>query len=333
MKVAIFSSKPYDRDYFTVANKRFNFSLTFFEHRLDETTVQLAEGFDAVCVFVNDRLNRAVLEQLKRLNVRYIALRCAGYNNVDLPVANDLEIPLVRVPSYSPNAVAEHVIALLLTLYRSTHKAYNRVREGNFSLVGMTGHEVFGKTVGVVGTGHIGKVVCKIFGGFGCRVLATDPVVDDYLQQQPWLEYVPIERLYAESDIISLHCPLTEETRHMINAQTLAMMKPGVTLINTSRGGLVETQDAYQALKSKQLGFLAIDVYEEEANLFFEDLSTEIIMDDLFMRLTTFPNVLITGHQGFFTERALSNIAQTTLQNLYHLAKGEFCANRIVIEQ
>jgi D-lactate dehydrogenase len=330
MKVAIFSCKQYDKDYFTAANRPFNYRLTFFEQRLDENSVSLAKGFDAICVFVNDRLNELVLKTLKQLNVRYIALRCAGYNNVDLNSARQLKLPLVRVPAYSPNAVAEHVMAMLLTLYRSTHKAYNRVREGNFSLAGLSGEELYGKTVGVIGTGQIGSVVCQIFAGFGCRILAYDPLPNSLLTERYCVDYVSLNRLYRLSDIISLHCPLTDETRHLINASSLNLMKPGVTLINTSRGGLVDTQAVYQALKNRKIGYLAIDVYEEEANLFFEDLSTEIIMDDLFMRLTTFPNVLITGHQGFFTRRALTNIAQTTLQNLSQLESGIRCENRII---
>ncbi len=242
-------------------------------------------------------------------------MRCAGYNNVDLQCAAENGIYIVRVPAYSPNAVAEHVIAMLLTLYRFTHKAYNRVKEGNFSLTGMTGHEIFGKTVGIIGTGKIGQVVVGIFKGFGCQVLAVDQNESQALIDLG-VKYVSQEELFRSSDIISLHCPLKDDTHHMINDETLELMKDGVTIINTSRGGLIDTKAAYLALKSGKIGFLGVDVYEEEDKLFFEDLSTEIIMDDLFMRLTTFPNVLITGHQGFFTHRALNNISETTLQNI-----------------
>ena len=330
MKVAFFNTRRYDKEFFNSNNKKFDHEITFFETQLNEKTVSLTKGYSAVCVFVNDRLNDQVIAKLAENGIKLIAMRCAGYNNVDLKAAAEHKITIVRVPAYSPNAVAEHVLAMVLTLYRFTHKAYNRVREGNFSLAGMTGHEIFGKTVGVVGTGKIGEVVAKIFKGFGCRVLAVDQVENEELVNCG-IEYVDQKQLFENSDILSLHCPLNESTHHMINEKTLSTMKDGVTIINTSRGGLIDTQDAYVALKSGKIGFLGIDVYEEEEKLFFEDLSTEIIMDDLFMRLTTFPNVLITGHQGFFTHRALNNIAETTLKNIKDFETSGVSENQVSV--
>ncbi len=330
MDVALFSSKKYDKFYFDQANAQQDFKLIYFEEPLNESTAETASRFEAVCVFVNDRLDRKVLETLKRGKTKFIAFRCAGYNNIDLDVAKKLGFQCVRVPAYSPHAVAEHVLALVLTLYRSTHKAYNRVREGNFSLQGLCGEEIFGKTVGIVGTGNIGSVCAAIFNGFGCSVLAYDPSPVRELSAKHNVEYIALDELFERSDIITLHCPLTKHNRHMVDASAIAKMKKGVTIINTSRGALIDTQAVYQALKSRHIGFLAIDVYEEEASLFFEDLSTDIIMDDLFMRLTTFPNVLVTGHQGFFTVPALSAIAAITLNNLTSLSQNGCCENLIV---
>ena len=328
MNTAFFSTRKYDREFFENNNENFGHELTFFEAHLNENTVSLAKDFDAICIFVNDRLSPELIEELSRGNTRLIALRCAGFNNVDLTAADKFGIKVVRVPAYSPNAVAEHVFAMLLTLYRFTHKAYNRVRDGNFALTGMTGHEIFGKTVGLIGMGKIGKITADIFKGFGCRVLAFDPLPDEELESRG-IEYVSTAQIYKEADIISLHCPLNEDTKYIINETSLGQMKKGVTIINTSRGGLVNTRDVYSALKSGKIGFLGIDVYEEEEKLFFEDLSTEIIMDDLFMRLTTFPNVLITGHQGFFTHRALNNIAATTLKNIQDFEQDGKCDNEV----
>ena len=328
MKIAFFSTRKYDREFFENNNKSFGHSLTFFEAQLNEKTVSLAKDFEAVCVFVNDRLGEDLIRALSEGGTGLIALRCAGFNNVDLAAAAKCGIKVVRVPAYSPNAVAEHVLAMVLTLYRFTHKAYNRVREGNFSLNGMTGHEIFGKTVGIIGMGKIGRITAEIFKGFGCRVLASDPSLNNKVDG---VEYVDNLQIYREADIISLHCPLNEETKYMINTDSLGQMKDGVTIINTSRGALVNTQDVYSALKSGKIGFLGIDVYEEEEKLFFEDLSTEIIMDDLFMRLTTFPNVLITGHQGFFTHRALNNIAETTLRNIQEIEDSGHSVNEVGI--
>ncbi len=324
-KVAFFSSKPYDELYFNQHNDPLSFELEFFSEHLSDKTAHLANGFDVVCAFVNDKLDRSTLNILQEISIRCIALRCAGYNNLDVAYSKSVGIPVVRVPSYSPQAVAEHVIALTLTLFRHTHKAYNRVREGNFSLSGLIGQELYQKTVGIVGTGQIGIAAAKIFNGFGCKVIATDP--NPIEKHFDYIEYVSIDTLFNESDIISLHCPLNNNTQHLINESAINQMKTGVTLINTGRGGLIDTEAVYKNLKNKKIGALGLDVYEEEANLFFEDLSTEIIMDDLFMRLTTFPNVLITGHQGFFTNKALNKIALTTLKNIELVLKGEPCPN------
>ncbi|WP_144392949.1 2-hydroxyacid dehydrogenase [Pleionea sediminis] len=321
MNIGFFSAKKYDEEFFNQANKNYGYKVRYFDFSLTEKSVVMASEFEAICVFVNDRINKNVLDTLSKGKTKYIAFRCAGYNNIDLQYAQKKGFRCVRVPAYSPNAVAEHVLALLLTLYRSTHKAYNRVREGNFSLTGLSGEEIFGKTVGIVGTGNIGSIVANIFNGLGCEVIASDPVVNQDLMSKSSIQYVDLEELYQRADIITLHCPLTNDNRHMIDSHSIQMMKRGVTLVNTGRGGLINTQAVYEALKSKHIGYLAIDVYEEEASLFFEDLSTDIIMDDLFMRLTTFPNVLITGHQGFFTKRALKQIAETTLENLKALEK------------
>lgn len=329
MKTIVTSTKRYDRRYFEAMNERFKHELVFVEPRLDATTAALASDYPCVCAFVNDRLNHEAIEVLAEGGTRLVAMRCAGYNNVDLHAANDHGIMVVRVPAYSPHAVAEHVIALLMAMYRSTHRAHNRVREGNFSLEGMIGEEVFGSTVGVIGTGRIGAIVASIFKGFECEVYAHDVRQDEGLKAKG-ISYVPLETIWEECDIITLHCPLLPATEHLINDGTLAQMKDGVTIINTSRGGLVDTSAAYRGLKSRKIGYLGIDVYEEEENLFFEDLSTEIIQDDLFMRLTTFPNVFITGHQAFFTGNALTNIAETTLRNIREFEETGDCANKVV---
>lgn len=330
MNTAVFSARKYDRKYLDSANLTFEHTLTYFEHRLREPSAQLASEFECVCAFVNDHLNRETMTQLARGKTRLIAMRCAGYNNVDLEAARELGIAVVRVPAYSPHAVAEHVIAILMALYRTTHRSHNRVREGNFSLEGMVGQEVFGKTAGIIGTGQIGALVAKLFLGFGCQVYAYDVRQDDALLKQG-VTYTDLETIWSTCDIISLHCPLIPETKHLINDQTLARMKDGVTLINTSRGGLVDTNAAYRALKSGKIGHFGIDVYEEEESLFFEDLSAEIIQDDLFMRLTTFPNVFITGHQAFFTDTALKKIAETTLSNIAEFEATGTCANQVSI--
>lgn len=328
MKVAVFSTKPYDQKFFTAVNQKHAHELRFLTPRLDSQTVRLAEGYEAVCVFVNDCLNRNIIENLSRQGISLIALRCAGYNNVDLNAADRLGITIVRVPAYSPYAVAEHAIALILTLNRNIHRAYYRVREGNFALNGLLGFDLHGRTVGIIGTGKIGRIAGKILHGFGCRILAYDLYPNDDFAEQ-YGEYVPLADLLSQSDIISLHCPLTPETHHIIDASAIKAMKPGVMLVNTSRGGLVDTQAVVDGLKSKQIGHLALDVYEQESNLFFEDLSEEIIQDDVFERLLTFPNVIITGHQAFFTAEALNNIAETTLSNITAIASKKPCVNQI----
>jgi D-lactate dehydrogenase len=328
MRTAVFSTKPYDRAFLEDANREFGHDLVFLEPRLTAETVDLAQGFDAVCVFVNDRLDAPVIERLAARGMKAIALRCAGFNNVDLAAADRLGIPVVRVPAYSPHAVAEHTAALILALNRKTHRAYARVREGNFSLDGLLGFDLHGRTAGIVGTGQIGECVARILAGFGCRLLGFDPNPNAACEALG-LRYVTLDGLLAESDIVTLHCPLTPDTRHLIRAETLDRMKPGVMLINTSRGAVIETKDAVRALKSGRLGALGLDVYEEEADYFFEDLSQHAIADDVLARLLTFPNVLITSHQGFFTRDALEAIARTTLGNLRDLETTGQSANAV----
>jgi D-lactate dehydrogenase len=324
MKVAVFSTKSYDKEFFNKANVEKHHELAYFETALKAKTVRLAEQCDAVCVFVNDCLNKEVVTQLAAINVKVIALRCAGFNNVDIEAARDNDIKVLRVPAYSPHAVSEHAIALILTLNRKTHKAYNRVREGNFSLERLTGFELYGKTVGVIGTGRIGAIFANTMQGFGCHVVAFDKYQNQQLLSAG-VKYCTLEEVFKNSDIISLHCPLTPETNRIINKESIALMKKGVMIINTSRGKLIDTDAAIDALKDGQIGYLGIDVYEQEENLFFKDLSEIIIADDKISRLMTFPNVLVTSHQAFFTDNALTQIANTTLQNLTGFEKG--CIN------
>jgi D-lactate dehydrogenase len=327
MKVAIFSTKNYDREFLSAANAS-RHQLRFFEPHLNEETAGLAAGFEAVCVFVNDHVNIAVIAQLHSLGVRLIALRCAGYNNVDLAAATKYGIMVVRVPAYSPYAVAEHTIALMLALNRKLYRAYNRVREGNFALDGLLGFDMHGKTVGVMGTGQIGTVVTQILTGFGCRTLAFDPIPNEICQSLG-VRYVDLNELLAESDSITLHCPLTPENKYMINDAAIARMKNGVMLINTSRGALLDTLAVIEGLKSGKIGHLGLDVYEEEEQIFFEDRSGLILSDDVFARLLTFPNVIITGHQAFFTREALENIAATTIENVTAFENRQFLKNQV----
>lgn len=329
MNICFFSSRPHDEEFFRAANARNRFSLTFRPEHLNPDTALLAKDSDAVCAFVNDDLSRTTLETLGKLGVRSIALRCAGFNNVDLDAAREIGLPVVRVPAYSPHAVAEHALALMLTLNRRTHRAFNRVREGNFSLDGLLGFDMYGRTVGIIGTGRIGKVLANILLGMGCTVLGFDPEPDSELQARGNFRYTGFDELLENSDIISLHCPLTPETQHLIAAGTIGKMRAGVMLINTSRGDIIDTPAVIDGLKSGRIGYLGLDVYEEEGDLFFEDLSGTVIHDDVFMRLTTFPNVLITGHQGFFTRDALKAIAETTLDNLACLQRDGNCSNRL----
>ena len=321
MKVAFFSTKSYDREYFDKFNEQYQHELTYFEAPLNKDTANLTQGFNAICVFVNDKVDRDAINRIAENGIKVIALRSAGYNNVDIEVANECDIKVFRVPAYSPEAVAEHAVALILTLNRKTHKAYNRIRESNFSVERLTGFNLHGKTVGVVGTGKIGAAFCKIMQGFGCTVMAYDVQASKELNQTG-IQYVSFDELLAASDIISLHCPLTPDTQHLINKEALSKMKKGAMLINTSRGAVIKTNDVIQALKSEKLGYLGLDVYEQEEHLFFRDLSESIIHDDEIARLMTFPNVLITAHQGFFTKEALEEIATITLQNISDFEKG-----------
>jgi D-lactate dehydrogenase len=314
MRVAVFSAKRYDRTFLTRANDS-GHRLDFLEARLSPETAPLAEGSDAVCPFVNDDLRAATIAQLAEAGVRLIALRSAGFNHVDLAAAEAAGLAVARVPAYSPHAVAEHTLALILALNRKTHRAYNRVREGNFSLDGLLGFDLHGKTVGVVGTGKIGAALARILLGFGCVVAASDPAPNEECRSMG-VRYLDLPALLGASDIIALQCPLTPATHHLIDDAAVAAMKPGVMLINTSRGAVIDTPAVIRGLKGGRIGSLGLDVYEEEGDLFFEDLSSRIIPDDVFTRLLTFPNVLITGHQGFFTEEALTAIAETTMGNV-----------------
>ena len=327
MKIAVFSAKKYDREFLSAAN-RSRHELRFFEPHLGKETAGLAGGFDAVCVFVNDQVNATVIARLDSLGVRLIALRCAGYNNVDLSAAKKHDITVVRVPAYSPYAVAEHTIALMLALNRKLYRAYNRVREGNFALDGLVGFDMHGKTVGIIGTGKIGAVVAQILTGFGCPTLAFDPFPNATCRSLG-VRYVELNELFAQSDIITLHCPLTPENKYIINAAAIARMKNGVMLINTSRGALLDTVAIIEGLKSGKIGYLGLDVYEEEEEIFFEDRSGLILSDDVFARLLTFPNVIITGHQAFFTREALENIAATTIENITRFEQGQVLGNHL----
>lgn len=314
MKIAVFSTKSYDEEYLLSANKG-RHELVFFKARLTPETMTLAHGFEAICVFVHDVLSKEVIQYLAQSGCKLIALRCAGYNNVDLEAASRWKIPLVRVPAYAPEGVAEFAVGLILALNRKYHKAYARVREANFSLKGLLGFNLSGKTVGVVGTGKIGRAFSKIMLGFGCKVLAYDPYpIEDLVHRGA--HYAELSDIFKKADIISLHCPLTEHSRKMINQEALESMKDGVMLLNTSRGELIDTTAIIEGLKSGKIGHLGIDVYESEEGIFFEDLSSSIMQDDKLARLTTFPNVIVTSHQAFFTEEAMHNIAATTLENI-----------------
>ncbi len=321
MKVAVFSSKPYDREYLEQANRE-RHELVFHEVHLSATTALLATDCQAVCCFVNDQLDVDALQQLRALGVELIALRCAGFNQVDLVAANKLGLTVARVPEYSPHAVAEHTLGLILTLNRHLHRAHTRIRENDYSLNGLLGFDLVDKTVAVVGTGKIGRVFARIMLGIGCKVIAYDPQQNAKLAADG-VEYLPLEELWRRADIISLHCPLNPHTHHLIDDKSLAEMKDGVMIINTGRGGLIDTRAAISALKAQRIGYLGLDVYEEEAEIFFEDHSNQLLQDDVFARLLTFPNVVITGHQAFFTREALTAIGEVTLANIEHFARGE----------
>ncbi|MDD2237810.1 MAG: 2-hydroxyacid dehydrogenase [Kiritimatiellae bacterium] len=326
--ISFFDAKPYDQKSFDEVNESFGFQIRYLNMRLGPETVALARGAEAVCVFVNDVVNKEVIDALVEQGVKIIALRCAGYNNVDLIEAYE-RLPVVRVPAYSPHAVAEHAAALVLSLNRKTHRAYYRTRDGNFNINGFIGYDMNGKTIGVIGTGKIGQIFIRIMRGFGTRVLAFDPYPKEETARELGFEYADLDRLYAESDVISLQCPLTPDNLHMLNREAFEKMKPGVCLINTGRGKLVDTHDLIDALKSGRVGSAGLDVYEEEDKYFFEDFSSEIIQDDTLARLLTFPNVLVTSHQAFFTKEAMHAIAETTLENLRLFFAGEPGPNEI----
>lgn len=324
MRIAVFSTKPYDRRYLDAANEAVGspHDMTYLEPRLASDTARFAEGCDAACVFVNDDASRPVLEALQEAGVRWVATRSAGYNHIDLDAAKELGLGVARVPAYAPEGVAEHAIALMLALNRKIHRAYNRVREHNFSLEGLMGFQMHGRTVGVVGTGKTGSAAARVLHGFGCNLLGYDIHENDDLKELG-MRYVDLPELLRDSDIVTLHAPLTPDTHHLINAETLPHCRDGVMLINTGRGGLVDTSALIDALKSGRLGSLGLDVYEEEDEFFFEDLSTSILQDDTFARLLTFPNVIITGHQAFFTEQAMDQIATETIDNFNRFGQGD----------
>jgi D-lactate dehydrogenase len=332
MKVAVFSTKSYDRAFLEAANAGRAHELVFFEPRLNLETSVLAAGFPAACIFVSDLLDAKTLKAISQQGIKLLALRSAGFNHVDLAAAADLDLTLLRVPAYSPYAVAEHAVAMILSLNRRIHRAYNRVREGNFALDGLLGFDLHGKTVGIVGTGKIGAITAKILQGFGCRLLGYDVFPSPDCKAMG-MKYVSLPELFGTSDIVSLHCPMTAETYHLINAEAIDEMKPGIMLINTSRGQLIDTKAVTDGLKSGKIGYLGLDVYERETDLFFENLSNEVIQDDVFQRLLAFPNVLITGHQAFFTEEALQNIAETTIANITEFERGGPCQNQISFDR
>ena len=325
MKIAFFDTKSYDTEVFEPKLKSAKIRYKFYDTRLDEDDVILAKGCDAVCVFVNDVVNRNVIDQLSELGVKIIALRCAGFNNVDYKYAAEKGITVVRVPAYSPYAVAEHAMALLMTSTRKIHKSYIRTRDFNFSLQGLTGFDLYGKTVGVIGTGKIGRVFIDICKGFGMKVIAYDK----FPAEITGVEYKSLDAVYREADILSFHCPLTEDTRHMFNLGTLGKIKPGVVIINTSRGALIDAEALLEGIKTKKIGAACLDVYEEESGYFYEDLSGSIIDDDTLSRLISMPNVIVTSHQAFLTREALENIATTTIDNIKRIDAGEECANII----
>ena len=328
IKVAFFDTKPYDREFFDKANEKFGFQLTYFETRLGPASARMAAGFDAVSAFVNDDVGEETVKELIRLGVKVIAMRCAGYNNVNLAAAYG-KILVMRVPGYSPYAVAEYALAMLQTLNRSLHRAYNRIRENNFSINGFLGFDLHGKTIGLVGTGKIGLTFAELLQGFGVRILAYDLYPKEEQAQRLRMEYVSLEELFRQSDVISLHCPLTPENRHMINKKTIALMKPGVFILNTSRGALIDAAALIKGLKKKKIGGAGLDVYEEETDYFFEDRSDAAIDDDVLARLLTFPNVIVTSHQAFFTREAETNIAEITLSNIRDFVRGRELVNEI----
>ncbi len=330
MKIAFYGAKRYDIQQFDLANQKHHYEIVYFDFPLTLKTAELTLGFDAICAFVNDDLSAPVLKKLFENNIKIIAMRCAGFDNIDLKFAKTLNLTIVNVPAYSPEAVAEHAIALMMALNRKIHKAYQRTRDANFSLEGFVGFNMFGKTVGIIGTGKIGIAIIRILNGFGCHVLAFDPYPSP-IAEELGVSYVDLDRLFTQSDIISLHCPLTEINHNLINEQTFRKMKKGVMVINTSRGRLLNAGDAIEALKTGQLGALGMDVYENEKELFFQDKSNEIIQDDIFERLSACHNVIFTGHQAFLTYEALAAIATTSLNNIQMIENDIICPNKILI--
>ncbi len=326
--IAVFDAKPYDELFLKKGNEGFGYSLKFFNERLTPDSVSMAAGHQIVCAFVNDVIDATVAERLVSLGVKLIALRCAGFNNVDFKACFG-KLHVVRVPAYSPYAVAEHAVALMMSLNRKTHRAYSRVRDNNFSISGLLGFDMRGKAAGLVGAGNIGRILAGILKGFGMRVIVSDPSLKPEAAKEMGCELVGLDQLYAESDIISLHCPLLPSTKHMVNAQSIAKMKTGVMLINTSRGALIDSADLIEGLKSRKVGYAGLDVYEEESDYFFQDKSDDIMPDDTLARLLSFNNVIVTSHQGFFTEEALTNIASTTFQNITEFLEGEALTNEI----
>ena len=329
-KIAFFDTKPYDKESFNEINKKYGFEITYYRYHLTSDNIILAQNFDIVIVFVNDVINSEMIDKLASYGVKLIALRSAGFNNINLHTAKD-KIRVVRVPAYSPNAIAEHTIALMMTLNRKIHRAYFRTRDSNFSLHGLMGFDMYQKKAGIIGSGKIGKALIKILLGFGMEVVAYDPFPDDDFAAKEGFQYTELDTLFMESDVISLNCPLTKETKFLINKNTISKMKNGVMLINTGRGKLIKTYDLIQGLKTGKIGAAGLDVYEEESQYFFEDLSDQVLTDDILARLLTFNNVIITSHQGFFTREAMHNIAETTMQNIDDFVKGKELVNEVKV--
>ncbi|MCG8338304.1 MAG: 2-hydroxyacid dehydrogenase [Proteobacteria bacterium] len=330
VKIAFFDTKPYDRESFDVLNRRYEFDINYFDYHLLPDNVVLTQNADVVVVFVNDVVNAEMIKTMESYGVQLIALRCSGFNNIDIKAAKN-KIPVVRVPAYSPNAIAEYCVALMLTLNRKIHRAYFRTRDANFALQGLMGFDMRGKTAGIIGTGKIGKALVPILKGFGMRVLASDPYPDTKFAKKNQFDYTNLETLFKTADIVSLNCPLTNETEYLINKDTIALMKQGVMLVNTGRGKLIRTTDLIQGLKSGKIGSAALDVYEEESSHFFEDQSNKILTDDILARLLTFHNVIITSHQGFFTREAMTNIAETTLENIRVFFAENKTVNEVIL--
>lgn len=331
INVAFFDAKPYDIESFNEINAVYNFKIKYFKFHITPDNIILAQGFNTIIVFVNDTIDASMIQKLKGFGIQLIALRSSGFNNIDLKSALN-KIKVVRVPAYSPNAVAEHTVALMLSLNRKIHRAYYRTRDANFALNGLLGFDMSGKTAGVIGTGRIGKVLVRILSGFGMRILVNDRFPDEKFASETGAQYVAIDEIYRQADIISLNCPLTIETGYMINAKAIASMKKGVMVINTGRGKLIKTSDLIEGLKTGQIGSAGLDVYEEESQFFFEDLSDRVLADDVLARLLTFNNVIITSHQGFFTREALHNIAETTLKNIDDFYSGRKLENEVCFD-